>query len=201
MTPNESMVAAVREWAVRPDYSDVLVDSFIRTAESNLSRVMRVSAMVKFADATVLDSQKRVPLPPDWRELDMVRVNNGKPLRFRENSAFYADTAANNTGMYTIIGDYIEVGGNLDNLVGLPVEIAYYCTCPHIGDNPNWLFTKYYDLYLQACLVAAFTYSVEMDKAAASSGIVTGWVADANDEHRRASFSGSTLVDPRIRRR
>lgn len=199
MTPWEHITSAIREWSVRPDYSDNLVDSFIRTAESNLSRSMRVSAMIKVSDGTFL-STNRVVLPPDWRELELVRVNNGKPLVFREADSFYADPSGNKH-RYTLIGDFIEVGDLGQDPSGLPIEISYFANAPHIGDDPNWLFTKYYDIFLRACLASAYEYNVEVDKAATMSTLVGGWVADANEEYRKSKTSGSVLIDPRIRRK
>lgn len=199
MTPWEKLATAIREWAVRPDYSDNVVDSFIRTAESNLSRSMRVADMIRISDGNFL-TNKRVPLPLDWRELEMVRVNEGKPLIFRERVSFYNDPAGNKN-TYTIVGNYIEVGDLGTDPSGLPVEVTYYCNAEHIEDTSNWLFDKYYDIFLRACLASAYEYNVEIDKAAQVSSLVGGWVLDANEEYRKSKVSGSNLRDPRIHRR
>lgn len=199
MTALSDLMNVIREWTVRPDYSDTLVDSFIRTAESNLSRSMRVSAMIKISDGLFVEPNKRVVLPGDWRELDLVRVNNSKPLTYRERGAFYSDPDGNKA-RYTIVGNYIEIGTLGTDPTGMPIEISYYANSPHLGDNGNWLYNAYYDLYLRACLASAYEYNVELDKAASMSSLVGGWVADANEEHRKSKTSGSTLVDPRYRR-
>lgn len=180
----------IKEWAARPDYSDAVVTSFIRSAETNLSRIMRVKEMIAVVDAPL--SQKRVKLPSDWRELDTVRVNSGVPLDFLDRGTFYSgqhDTYSH----YTITGDCIEVGSLRDAEDGLPVEITYYAALPTLTGDTNWVLTTYYDLFLQACLVSAYNYNIEPDKATLQSQVVTALVDGANEEHIKSKVSGSRL--------
>lgn len=189
----------IREWAIRLDWPDNVVTTFVRSAESQLSRLMRVKEMIVIADAQV--ARNRVTLPIDWRELDYVRVNNGEPLTyqsrddfFREKSDFY--------NRYTIVGNYILFGSpDVTGLPdGLPCEISYYQASPKFTDAGTWLYNYYYDIFLKKCLAFGAQFSEEVDKAAAFHAEANDLVDIANDEQMRSKISGSVLRRPRNRR-
>ena len=190
MTVYSDFATAIRLWTARPDYDDITVDSFIRTAETNLSRMMRVKEMITISDAILTAS--RVPLPTGWRELEYVRVNNGKPLRYMNNNDFFEETSPVRD-RYTLVGDTLIVGGDTSGIDGYPVEIAAYMAAPHLADVGTWLHDYYYDIFLQACKVTALIFGEEDEKAMATQAYVTALVEAANDEHKTSKISGSPL--------
>lgn len=192
VTAATDFATAIRLWAARPDYDDTLVDSFIRTAESNLSRVMRVKEMITISDAVL--TANKAPLPTGWRDLEYVRLNDGKPLKYLTNDEFWAENVPLKN-RYTIVGDTIIVGADTSG-DGLAVEIAAYMAAPHLTDDATWLYTYYYDIFLQACKVTALIFGEEDEKAMAAQTYVEALIAGANEEHARQKVSGSPLRVP-----
>jgi hypothetical protein len=190
MTAYTDFVENIREWAARPDWSDALVLSFIRTAEAQIARRLRVKEMMEIADGLV--DSNRVKLPVDWKELDYVRVNNGLPLHYQARDDFFSDKG-DRSRKYTIVGNYIMFGATIDAINGFPVEISYYKDVPPFVDDPTWLSLHYYDIYLQKCLSVGYLYGVEVEKSVAISNVVDGFIDAANDEHINSRNSGSVL--------
>ena len=197
MTDFTTFLNTVREWAIREDWSDNLVTSFIRTAESELSRTMRVKEMIIIADAQIEDA--RTKLPVDWREMDFVRINGGKPIRYMPVADFNAQLNGWKSS-FTIIGNTVQFGTDLPAPDGLAVEIAYYAAAPKFTDANTWLQNYYYDICLQKTLAIGLLYSQKMEDYAALSALVDNLVAVANEEHKISNYSGSTLKRPRTGR-
>lgn len=197
MSDFSDFLNTVREWAIREDWSDNLVTSFIRTAESELSRNMRVKEMIIIADAQIEEARTKLPL--DWRELDFVRLNGGKPIRYMPVADFN-DKAEGWKSRYTIIGNTIEFGTDIPAPNGLAVEISYYAATPKFSETNTWLQDYYYDIFLQKCLAIGLLYSRKMEDYAALSALVDNLVAIANEEHKISNYSGSPLKRPRTGR-
>lgn len=179
----------VRDYLVHPEYSDVLVDSFIRQAESNLSRNMRVKEMVIISDAPVVEA--RVALPKDWRELEYVRFNNGKTLELVDRDKLFGASRPHN--YFTLVGDYITFGNELDVVDGTAIEIAYYAAAPHLAAGESWLHKFYYDIFLHSAVAAGFIYAVEPEKSSSLLALTQQLVSNANDEHTMSKSSGSVI--------
>jgi len=59
----------IRNWLVHPEYDDNLVDGFVRSAESNLNRQIRVKEMIEIDEqSTVLKFRWRSDAPPPVEE-------------------------------------------------------------------------------------------------------------------------------------
>lgn len=198
LSAKSDFITIIKGWVARPDHSDLIVDSFIRTAESNLQRNLRVKEMIQLSDAIV--TQRRIRLPLDWRELDYVRLNDSEPLDYISRHDFFSGSQQL-TDKYTIVGDYALFGGDVFKTDGLAVEISYYKNIPHLETDATWLYTTYYDIFLQACNVVAYLYGLEVEKANALSVYVEGLVTSANNEHLISRVSGSQLKMPRARMR
>jgi len=185
----------IRDYLAHPEYSNLLIDSFIRQAETNLSRQLRVKEMIVIADAPITD--KRVALPKMWRELEYVRFNNSRPLEYIHRNELFGRNCRKDE--YTIVGDYILFGIDIEEPDGTAIEIAYFSSAPHLAAGSNWLYKHYYDIYLQSAVSAGFIYSVETDKAASLLSVVTGVITSANEEYLTSKISGSTLRRPNTR--
>jgi hypothetical protein len=187
----------VREWSIREDWADSLVTSFVRTAESELSRNMRVKEMVTIADAQVEDSRTKLPL--DWRELDFVKINGGKPILYMPVANFNAQVNGWKNH-YTIIGNTLQLGADIPAPDGLAVEISYYAAAPKFETTNTWLQNYYYDIFLQKTLAVGLLYSQKMEDYAALSALVDNLIGIANEEHKISNFSGSPLKRPKTGR-
>jgi hypothetical protein len=190
----------IRDWAIRPDWADSTVTTFVRQSESQLSRLMRVKEMIVIADAQV--AENRTTLPLDWRELDYVRLNNGEPLTYQSRDDFFREKGDDFSTRYTTVGNYILFGSTDPTELedGMPVEISYFQAAPKFTDTATWLHSWYYDIFLKKCLAFGAEYSEEVDKATAYHGQVNDLVAAANNEYLVQQVSGSVLRRPRPRR-
>lgn len=196
MTAISDHCDVIREW-LNFEYSDVLITSWTRMAEENLSVDLRCKHMVAIDTALVTES--RVPLPLDWLDLDFVRVIDGKPLRFRARDEFYTNTEDDdnyNSGNYTITGNYLIVGGDLGD--GREIEISYYEAIPPLDATANWLMTYYSRLYVSATLAVAKAFSVGEEESAVMWQTATKTFVDSiNTRDKLAASSGSKLIMPR----
>lgn len=200
MTKYTDFLENIRTWVVHPEYDDNLVDGFVRSAETNLNRQMRVKEMIEIDDAVV--TERRVKLPSKWQELDTVRINDSEPLQYISRPDFYGKKQPL-TNRYTIVGNYILFGSdNVFAVTGYPVEISYYKGVTHLtGDDDHWLHDEYYDIFLQACLVSAFLYAMETERSLAVSQYTGTLISEANDKDMIGKISGSQIKMPRSRMR
>lgn len=198
MTDFSVFLDSIRDWIVRPDFDDQTVTSFVRMAEAALTRNMRVKEMEKMATAIVVDN--KVALPVDYIEMCMVLPVGGKPLTFKSKLEFYS-TATKNPMWYTIIGGNIVFGAPIEAVSGYEVSIDYFASIPAFSADATWLYSNYYDIFLQACCAAAAAYGQEYDKASSINAMVNEMVGSANEQFIRGKTSGSHLNNPRARMR
>lgn len=196
MSDFTNFLTDVKAWVLRPDYSDPLVTSFVRMAETTLSQSLRVRESIVVADAVITNGV--VPLPVDWVAAEFIRFTGGKPLEYKDNQSFYN---ADNRGWnwYTILGSNIEFAAPIDQINGLSITMAYYQFVPTFVDGATWLYQKYYNLYLQSCNAAAALYAQEFDRATAIETLASGLVESANNTYLVSKTSGSVLrkIGPR----
>lgn len=225
MSDYTDFLSVIREYTARPDFSDALIDSFIRQAETSISRTLRVRDMLVLSDVETMDP--KVLLPSDWREFDFVQLTDGAPLQYITPDKMYHERLLEN-GKYTIKNGFYYLGGSnpteqtyLTSETGelltddygnfllsdpIPVEykitVSYYATLPHFSATPGtggWVYQKYYDLLLSAVLVPAFQYALEPDKAGERLAMASALISSANDEKLKSDISGSTLKRPNNR--
>lgn len=194
MSDFTDFLAQIKSWTARPDYSDDIVTSFVRMAETTLRDVLRVREMIVDADATIV--QRKVALPVDWIEAYMVSDANDKPYHYLPRGDFFAGKDIGKD-KYTIRGNYLWFSAPIDEIEGLGVSMSYFQHIPTFTDASTWLHSKYYNIFLQSCNAAAALYSEEFERAATINGFVTGLVEAANATMKRGEISGSKLLVPR----
>lgn len=179
----------IRSWAMRPDLSDDVVTSFVRMAEASLNNALFVKESLVIATETV-DAVGRVTLPSDFRSMDYLRRNGGTPLRFVVKDDYM--TMEDNTGYFTIIGQELLVGGEI-GVDGIVVEMGYYTNVPVFSDAATWLYSKYYNIYLQSALAAAAMYSRELEQATSLAQAASALVQAANELSHNSQIGGGVL--------
>lgn len=186
----------VRGWLnLGPEvYPDPVVTSWVRMSEEYLSENLRVKHMIQIDSSPLIES--RVLLPSDWQELDTVRFPGGKPLFYKPRHEFYGNSSL---GGYTVVGNYILVGG-VDPVAGTPVELSYYQNIPPLEEDNNWLNKYYSRVYILSTLWHASLYAVEDDRGASWGDATQQFVSDMNSKHQTSKSSGSVLVS-NVRRR
>lgn len=193
MTAYSDFIGASRQWVARPDHTDALMATFVRSAETYLDREMRVKEAITIKTA-LLDVDGVVTLPSDYNEMVYVRPVGGTPYRWSPLDNFLSSD--NTTGLYAMVGDQLMVGGDIDIVSPPNMEMAYYQNIPAFtaAGSVTWLYTKYYDIFLQAVNAAALFYGQEFERSTALIEMITGWVAKANGNSSTAQMSGSPLI-------
>ena len=216
MTDYADFTAELKDWANRGDWSDVLVASFVRDAESKFNAELRVDRMLQSDDSVVTD--RCVCLPDDWLEFDLVlmatdQVQSGWfPLRYKPRDEFFrlpdspysgfsATSSNNSIGMYTIEGRQIYFGGAPDEVNGNTVRIHYYGEVPNFATlGTSWVYTKHGSMYRYAALMHADLHAVgEEDKAGNLKQLTEDMINKLNAQHRYSRASGSRLSRSRVR--
>jgi hypothetical protein len=211
-----NFTATLQDWSNRQDWSTALVQSFISMCEQKLNAELRIDRMINFDEALIVN--RCAPLPDDWLEMDLVRIQNGcvpdgfAPIRYLPRDDFfrlqdvpyssaYVATANSTYGFYTIEGRQIYFGGPPDTVNGVTFKIAYYGEVPPLNDTTDsWVMTKYPTLYLHGSLMHADLHAVgEEDKAAQMKQLAEDEIQKLNANHQRARASGSRLARLRVR--
>ena len=194
MTAIADFCNTIRSWlGIGADvYPDDIVASWVHMAENELSKKLRIKDMVQIDVGTLI--QDRYLLPGDWRQLDFVRVVGGKPLRYAPRDDFYnPDFVADQKNCYTIIGNYIIVGG-VDPSVGTQVELSYYQNIPPLGTDPTYMMLHYTATLTLKTLHIASMYAIEDERGPMWEGQVDDLISTLNLEHQLAKASGSRLT-------
>jgi hypothetical protein len=200
MTAASDQCEVIRRWlAIGSDvYPDTVVISWIRMAEEALSKILRCKDNLQIDTGLLV--QDRYLLPSDWRELDFVRIVDGRPLRYAPRDDFYNPDEPYKTDQkncYTLSGNYVIVGGT--SASGLNIEVTYYQDVSPLGDNPSWLLSKYPTLFTLKTLHIASMYAIEDDRGTMWDTESGKLLADANKEHASSKASGSRLTQRHVR--
>jgi hypothetical protein len=205
MTDFSDFKAQIAEWSNRQDWSDALVTSFVRMAESKLNQELRVALMIQMDDGLI--ASRCAPLPDDWLAMDLVRVANENgadgflPARYKSRDEFFNLTDDNSWMYYTIVGAQLYFGGTPDPVDGTLYKIVYYGEVPVFADDQDsWVYTKYPNLYLSAAMMHAYMHAVgEEQNAANSKQLAEDIIQKLNAAHLGAKASGSRVTMPRHR--
>lgn len=197
MTAISDFCDRVNDW-LNQSYEEPLITSWVRLAEERLNDTLRIADMIQIDVGTIL--QDRVTLPSDWQELDFVRRIGGGPLHYISRDEMYARNSrrVTETGeRYTITGNYLIVGGEVDDVDGKQLEISYYGDVPQLGDITNWVVQRHSGLLLAATLVAGTMYGIEDERIPIFTAYATDTINTLNNNHKVARASGSVLNAPR----
>lgn len=205
MTDFSQFKAQIRDWAVRSDWSDDLVTSYIRMAEERFNQTLRVDRMIQFDEGLI--TGRCATLPADWLAMDLVRMqdSNGAdgflPIRYIARDHFFNLKDARAGAVYTIEARQLFFGGAPDLIEGRIYKIAYYGEVPVFSDDvESWLYAKYPSLYLFASLINSNLWQQgEEAKAQEMEQRVDGMVQRLNAGHLAAKASGSRVTRPRVR--
>jgi hypothetical protein len=195
----------IMEWINRQDFSDVLVTSFVRMAESKLNQELRVAQMIRSVDGLI--ASRCAPLPPDWLAMDLVRIANDNgadgflTARYKARDEFFNQRDTKTALFYTLVGTQIYFGGTPDPVDGTEFKLVYYGEVPVFSDTQqSWVYTKQPNLYLSAALMHAYLHAVgEEQSAAGAKTLAEDMIQKLNAAHLGAKASGSRVTTPRRR--
>jgi hypothetical protein len=205
MTDFSDLKTQIAEWANRQDWSDTLVTSFIRMAETKFNAELRVDRMICFADNIV--TQRCSTVPDNWLAMDFVKVANTNgadgflPIHYLARDEFFNLPDKWAVKYYTIEGRTIYFGGTPDETEGIEYRIAYFGEVPVLSDTQqSWLYTKYPSLYLHAALMHANLHAVGEEQSAGNMKQLTeDEIQKLNALYLRSKASGSRVNRSRVR--
>lgn len=196
MTALTDFIDIINDWT---NYDDPVsrVTSFVRMAEDRINLQMRIADMIQIDTGVLVTS--RVLLPKDWIQADFIQDVEIGPLRYMTRDEFFTfpangTKAANTAGMYTILGNYLVVGGDANATEGRTIEMAYYGDAPRLDVTPTWLSERYNRLLISATLTAAMMFHLEDQRAAQFESDTASLITGYNDSHMQSKASGSRLT-------
>lgn len=194
----DDFLESVRGFLNRRDIPRETLISLVRMGEEELNKSLRIKNMLRIETAVL--TENRVLLPGDWLELEVVKIVDGRAMDFVPRDDMFDHPDRYGFGNYTLSGDYLIVGGKIDEVHGRPIELHFIGQVPVLGDDPTWLLEKYPSLYMAATLVMASAFGLEDDKATLWQAKVNADVQILNDAYRKAKASGSRLVRKGVNR-
>lgn len=205
MTDFATLKSSIAEWANRQDWSDALLTSFVRMAESKFNQELRVAEMIQFYDGLI--TTRCAEVPDDWLAMDIVRVANSNgadgflPARFKSRDEFFNQRDSFTQMYYTYVGRTMFFGGTPNPIDGTEFRIAYYAEVPQMSDTQDsWLWLKHPQLYLFGALMFADMHAIgEEDKAQGLKQVVEDMIVKLNAAHLGSKASGSRVAMPRHR--
>jgi len=205
MSDFTDFVARLKDYANREDWSDDLVAFFIRQAEQKLNQELRISWMIQTEDGLI--ASRCAPLPTDWLEMSLVRLQSGVvpdgfiPIRYKARDEFFQLPDRTSFNYYTIEGRQIFFGGTPDSVNGKTVRLSYYGKVPIFADDtPSWVYTEYPNLYLSTAMMHAYMHAVgEEQQAALAKQLAEDEINKLNAEWLHSKASGSRLTRTRVR--
>jgi hypothetical protein len=205
MTDFSDFKTSVAEWANRLDWSDALVTSFVRMAESKFNQELRVAQMIQMDDGII--TSRCAQLPDDWLAMDLVRVANENgadgflTARYKSRDEFFNQRDTHTWMYYTLVGSTMFFGGTPDPVDGVAYKLAYYGEVPTFSDDtPSWIYTKHPQLYLFAALMHSGLHAVGEEQGAANfKQLAEDEIQKLNTAHLGSKASGSRVTRPRHR--
>lgn len=166
--------ASVADWLHRTDLTNQIPD-FIRMAEAQISRRLRLRRMVQRETATI--SGELMTLPTDFIEdISLVLTSPlQRDLAFQTNGDM--DFLASRLCAAGVPECYGVISGGL-RVLPMPDQpyqalLTYYGSVPALSDdNPtNWLLTIHPDIYLYGACVQAAPYMSDDERVPVWTGI------------------------------
>lgn len=177
-------------WSGRGDLT-ALIPSFVRLAEMEIYRTnpnpLRVSEME--TEATLTVSALTATLPSDFLDARSLKLDDASStlLAYVPPSEWNQSRA----GVFTIVGDQVRLPeGTSSNL-----KLAYYAQPSALSENTdtNAVLSNYYGIYLNAAMIFAMVYVLDMGAAQVYREQLSVAI-DAATRNNKSNFSGPLVV-------
>lgn len=184
------LVTDLAAWLNRADLT-TQIPRFIRFAEAEFNRVIRVPDMEATANVTVTSGSGS--LPADCLSVKTARIAGVSKLDYISTDEF--DELSSSVNPPTGNPDsYSEWGSSLHILPSgdATVAIRYFQTIPALtaSNTTNWLMTRHPDLYLYAALVQAEAFGWNDERIELWRSAVEQTIAQINADGQRNKYGG-----------
>ncbi len=197
MTTYATLKSDITEYMARSDITDALKATFVRLAEAEIRRSVRIGAM-ETTDTSFSVNSRSTALPTGFISMRSISSNatNKRELDYlppaRIRSAEIFDISGGDPRAYTIEGS---------NLILAPVPtsgtltLVYYKAFDALSadSDTNTLLSTYYDVYLYGALRAAAEWALEPENETRYAQKFAIAVEQTNQEERWSRVSGSAL--------
>ena len=189
MTTYATLIADTLAWLVRPDLGDTLAASFIRLAEAEIRRTLRVRAMEEQELLTLTGFE--TPLPARWIQFKAVSndVANQRPLTYMPPDRLRSSGLMDSSGVgsaYSIEGENILVAPTNTGSISITSYKAFAALSSPA--DTNWALTNAYDLYLFGSVAAGFDYLEDTEQEGRYRAKFEAVVKQLNREHQMAAW-------------
>jgi hypothetical protein len=131
------------------------LDNFIRLAEADFQREIRVRMMEKATDITQ-ETDGSYTLPTDFLEWRQAHIGTGLPLKLVGEDYFTNLESLSLTGAAKFMILRASKILLIPEPASLSLTLGYYAKIPSIFDGSNWLYTNHPGVYLfKSCMYAA----------------------------------------------
>lgn len=178
MTTYAQLQADVADWTARTDLT-VVIPSFIRLAEAEIGRVVRVLEQETDTTLSCTSPSYAAALPDGFLGFKHVYVSGANepraqyvpPTQFHELNLRPRDAFADSFGtalLYTIESGDIKVDQPAGSSDPITLNVTYIKKFTALSgtNTTNWLLTEHYDLYLWGALKEAWDYIDETEMVA-----------------------------------
>ena len=196
---------AVANWLDRSDLT-ARIPEFITLAEARLNRELRVRLMEGRYTANTVSSQRNYALPPDYRQMRSLRLNQDPIVTLvyltpQQMDQTWAGTLSGTPKAYTIVANDIRLGPSPDSVIEMDIDY-YRAVSPLSGTNTTTtMLTQNPDIYLYGALMAAEPFLMNDERLVTWGGLFDQAVnqlevQDAKDRHSGSALAVRSLSDP-----
>ena len=198
MTTFATLKTDISSYMARSDLTESLKNTFVRIAEAEIRRKVRIGQMETTNTSFSVSSQSTA-LPTGFVSMRAVTNNTQNqremdfmsPVRLRSSRIF--DEGTGEPSAYTIEGDNIVIAPTPSSG---SLTLVYYKAFDALSadTDTNWLLTNGYDVYLYGALRAASEWAMEPDTENQYASKFERAGDQINREDRWGRVSGSGLV-------
>lgn len=195
MTARSDLTTDIISWTGH-NLSAPKLSSIIRLAESNIGRDVRIAAMYQTDNAFAI-SATSVAVPTGLIEVKRFRLDGrDQTLKFCSVGAFYDSPEFDRSGVpeiYTIEGgNFVFAPTPVGNFTALLGYLKRFTALVNDVDT-NALLNDNYDIYLFACLAAAFAFAQDDEQAQKYLALYRGAVDALNISDQFTTRQGNKL--------
>jgi|9_EtaG_2_1085328.scaffolds.fasta_scaffold38903_2 hypothetical protein len=198
MTTYATLKSDITEYMARSDITDALKATFVRLAEAEIRRSVRIGAM-EVTDTSFAVSNQSTALPTGFIAMRSLSNNTQNkremdylpPARLRSSKVM--DIGSQTPTAYTIEGTNLVVAPSPS--AGTTLTMVYYKAFDALSadSDTNVLLSTYYDVYLYGALRAAAEWALEPDAEGRYTQKFLAVIEQTNQEERWSRVSGSAL--------
>lgn len=189
--------ASVASWLNRTDLTAVIPD-FITLAEERIARDLRARRQVINTSLMTVAGVQSVTVPIDFLEAENIGISSTTPQAALSvvtpeimDRKYPAGYQTGQPVVYCYLGNTVQFGPTPD--AAYAISLDYYQRLALASTTTNWLMTNHPSIYLNACLVEACQYLMDVDKGQIYDARYMKAVDDLQDADDASMRSGSAM--------